>query len=49
MTTHLDHLVLTVQDIDTTIEFYTRVMGMSEETFGSGRRALHFGNRGMID
>jgi catechol 2,3-dioxygenase-like lactoylglutathione lyase family enzyme len=39
----LDHLVLTVADIDRTVDFYTRVLGMRAETFGDGRRALHFG------
>ncbi|HEY5862001.1 MAG TPA: VOC family protein [Casimicrobiaceae bacterium] len=39
----LDHLVLTVADIDTTIAFYTRVLGMTAVTFAGGRRALAFG------
>ena len=39
----LDHLVLTVRDVDATIAFYERVMGMRSVTFGSGRRALSFG------
>lgn len=39
----LDHLVLTVEDIDATVEFYTRVLGMGEATFHGGRRALTFG------
>lgn len=39
----LDHLVLTVRDIDVTCEFYSRVMGMEVVTFAGGRRALHFG------
>jgi catechol 2,3-dioxygenase-like lactoylglutathione lyase family enzyme len=38
----LDHLVLTVADIDATVEFYTRVLGMEAVTFGAGR-ALAFG------
>jgi catechol 2,3-dioxygenase-like lactoylglutathione lyase family enzyme len=41
----LDHLVLTVADIDRTVAFYTRVLGMREETFGAGRRALSFGRQ----
>lgn len=41
----LDHLVLTVADLEATIGFYTRVMGMREETFGEGRRALLFGRQ----
>lgn len=39
----LDHLVLTVADIDATIAFYVRVLGMEAVTFGEGRRALSFG------
>jgi catechol 2,3-dioxygenase-like lactoylglutathione lyase family enzyme len=40
----LDHLVLTVGDIDRTVEFYTRVLGLRAVIFGDGRRALHFGD-----
>ncbi|MDF3308146.1 VOC family protein [Rhodococcus sp. T2V] len=40
---HLDHLVLTVADPETTIEFYTTVLGMTAHTFGNNRRALLFG------
>jgi catechol 2,3-dioxygenase-like lactoylglutathione lyase family enzyme len=40
----LDHLVLTVADIDRTVAFYERVLGMEAETFGAGRRALRFGD-----
>jgi hypothetical protein len=41
---NLDHLVLTVSDVKKTIEFYTKVLGMSEETFSNNRKALRFGN-----
>lgn len=41
----LDHLVLTVRDIDATCAFYTGVMGMSVVTFGAGRKALSFGQQ----
>lgn len=41
----LDHLVLTVQDIERTCEFYRRVLGMQIVTFGSGRKALKFGDQ----
>ena len=41
----LDHLVLTVRDIEATIDFYTRVLGMEEVTFGKGRKALRFGRQ----
>jgi catechol 2,3-dioxygenase-like lactoylglutathione lyase family enzyme len=43
----LDHLVLTVADIDATVSFYTRVLGMRVVTTGPGgsaRTALHFGH-----
>ena len=39
----IDHVVLTVRDIDATIDFYTRVLGMTEVTFAAGRKALAFG------
>ncbi len=39
----LDHLVLTVADVEATVAFYRDVLGMRPETFGDGRRALHFG------
>lgn len=39
----LDHLVLTVKDVDVTAAFYGRVLGMEPVTFGAGRRALSFG------
>lgn len=42
---HLDHFVLTVADIPTTINFYCSVMGMQAETFGEGRKALTFGRQ----
>ncbi len=41
----LDHLVLTVKNISTTCEFYSKVLGMEIITFGEGRVALHFGNQ----
>ena len=39
----LDHLVLTVADVDATVAFYQKVLGMVPVTFGEGRRALSFG------
>jgi len=39
----LDHLVLTVPDVEATVDFYVRVLGMEEVVFGEGRRALAFG------
>jgi catechol 2,3-dioxygenase-like lactoylglutathione lyase family enzyme len=41
----LDHWVLTVRDIDATVAFYERVLGMQPITFGGGRRALAFGQQ----
>jgi catechol 2,3-dioxygenase-like lactoylglutathione lyase family enzyme len=41
----LDHLVLTVADIDRTCDFYTRVLGMEVVHFGEGRTALKFGRQ----
>ncbi len=41
----LDHLVLTVADIERTVDFYERVLGMRAVTFGEGRRALCFGEQ----
>jgi catechol 2,3-dioxygenase-like lactoylglutathione lyase family enzyme len=41
----LDHLVLTVDDLEATVEFYTRVMGMSVRAFDRGRLALRFGSQ----
>lgn len=41
----LDHLVLTVRDVDATCAFYSRVMHMKVVTFGDNRRALSFGNQ----
>jgi catechol 2,3-dioxygenase-like lactoylglutathione lyase family enzyme len=40
----LDHLVLTVHDIEAAVSFYTRVLGMAETTFADGRKALVFGS-----
>jgi catechol 2,3-dioxygenase-like lactoylglutathione lyase family enzyme len=47
--TSLDHLVLTVQDIETTCQFYETVLGMPAQVFqvadGSKRWALKFGSQ----
>lgn len=40
----LDHLVLTVADVEATCEFYARVLGFEPITFGAGRRALRCGD-----
>ena len=41
---HLDHLVLTVSDINNSIEFYTKVLGFELVIFND-RKALKFGNQ----
>jgi catechol 2,3-dioxygenase-like lactoylglutathione lyase family enzyme len=40
----LDHLVLTVADIEATVLFYEQ-LGMRRETFAEGRVALRFGDQ----
>lgn len=39
----LDHLVLTVRDLEATRRFYVGGLGMELRTFADGRHALHFG------
>ncbi len=41
----IDHLNITVADIDRSIEFYQRVLGMRSERMGEGRAALLFGQQ----
>jgi catechol 2,3-dioxygenase-like lactoylglutathione lyase family enzyme len=41
----MDHVVLTVADVDRTLAFYQRVLGMTAVSFGEGRRALAFGDQ----
>jgi catechol 2,3-dioxygenase-like lactoylglutathione lyase family enzyme len=41
----IDHVVLTVKDIEKTCEFYSKVMGMEIVAFGQGRKALRFGTQ----
>lgn len=41
----LDHLVLTVTDIDRTLKFYAAVLGMEPQAFGENRKALKFGQQ----
>ena len=41
----IDHVVLTVKDISTTVEFYTSIMDMDKVVFGEDRVALSFGNQ----
>jgi catechol 2,3-dioxygenase-like lactoylglutathione lyase family enzyme len=39
---HIDHLVLTVGDVERSVAFYTQVLGMQAVTYGN-RTALEFG------
>ncbi len=41
----LDHLVLTVADIDRSVDFYTAALGMEKIEFGESRIALAFGQQ----
>lgn len=41
----LDHLVLTVANIEDTCDFYTHVLGMEVSRFGEGRTAIKFGRQ----
>ncbi|OIM98341.1 lactoylglutathione lyase [Polynucleobacter sp. MWH-Tro8-2-5-gr] len=52
MIDHLDHLVLTTANEVACVDFYTRVLGMSLESFVGGtppveRKAFKFGNQKM--
>ncbi|WP_130803389.1 VOC family protein [Acinetobacter ihumii] len=42
---HLDHLVLTVADIETTCDFYRHVLNFEVIEFGEQRKALKFGSQ----
>jgi len=41
----VDHIVLTVEDIDATVQFYESVLGMTAEKSGEGRVSLRFGSQ----
>ncbi|ESO94488.1 hypothetical protein LOTGIDRAFT_118369, partial [Lottia gigantea] len=41
----LDHFVITVKDVNKTVEFYTKVLGMDVITFKGDRKALTFGQQ----
>ncbi len=41
----IDHVVLTVRDLDRTCDFYQSVLGFEVVTFGAGRRGLRFGRQ----
>jgi catechol 2,3-dioxygenase-like lactoylglutathione lyase family enzyme len=42
--TGIDHIVLTVEDVEATCAFYSDVLGAEVVTFGGGRKALRFGD-----
>jgi catechol 2,3-dioxygenase-like lactoylglutathione lyase family enzyme len=41
----IDHIVITAFDLERTLDFYSRVLGMEPVTFAGGRRALAFGRQ----
>ena len=41
----IDHLNITVADLDRSLEFYERVLGVRTERMGEGRAAILFGNQ----
>jgi len=41
----IDHLVLTVRNIEASCNFYSQVLGMRIVTFGENRKALQFGQQ----
>lgn len=45
MISHIDHVVLTVRDIDKSAQFFARVLGMEIVEFGEGRKAVAFGSQ----
>jgi catechol 2,3-dioxygenase-like lactoylglutathione lyase family enzyme len=41
----IDHVVLNCRDVETTVDWYVRVLGMRREIFGDNRIALVFGDQ----
>ena len=41
----IDHIVITAFDVERTLDFYSKVMGMEPITFAGGRRGLSFGRQ----
>ncbi|KAA5830131.1 VOC family protein [Saccharopolyspora hirsuta] len=41
----VDHLVLTVADVDRAVQFYEQILGMTPVTFPGERRAVSFGGQ----
>jgi len=42
---NIDHFVLTVRNIERTISFYTKILGMQKEVFGQKRFSLKYGDQ----
>ena len=43
--TKIDHIVMTVSNIEATCAFYTKVLGFEVRHFKKDRKALHFGHQ----
>ncbi|KAA0092309.1 VOC family protein [Mycolicibacterium sp. P1-18] len=41
----VDHVVVNTVDVDRTVDWYVRVLGMTREVFGEARIALRFGDQ----
>jgi catechol 2,3-dioxygenase-like lactoylglutathione lyase family enzyme len=41
----IDHIVITAFDVERTLDFYSKVLGMEPITFAGGRRGLAFGKQ----
>ncbi len=41
----IDHVVITCFDLERTLDFYSKVLGMEPVTFAGGRRGLAFGRQ----
>jgi catechol 2,3-dioxygenase-like lactoylglutathione lyase family enzyme len=41
----IDHIVLTVKDVQAACDFYAKILGMQVVRFGKGRTALSFGSQ----
>ncbi len=42
---HIDHIVLTVRNLENTVQFYSEILGMDIIDYGDHRKALAFGNQ----
>ena len=42
---NLDHLVITATNLQATIDFYTKVLGMEHVAFGDNLHSVHFGDK----